>query len=177
MSITISSLYCVQRKLPHRFQLLCDEIGRQLYLEWGQDLARYENIKSTEELVKVYKSKQAQNPQTGPVPVCFVIYRDDEFIGTASIDNQDTVPMTELSPWLTNVFITPTYRGKGIGSTLVKHVVDYAKNVLNIPNLYLWTSTHEHEEWFTTFGFKTDNSICHGDYNNIISMKCDFRSS
>lgn len=174
MRITISSLYSVQNKNPRQFNLLCDEIGKQLYHEWGQDFARFQSIKSTEELVKIYKTKQAQNPQTGPVPICFVVHSEDEFIGTASIDTQDIALMTHFSPWLANVFVMPEYRGKGIGSILVKHVLDYAKNILNIPYLYLWTSTHEHEEWFTTFGFKTDNSICHGDYNNIITMKHAF---
>jgi N-acetylglutamate synthase-like GNAT family acetyltransferase len=64
---------------------------------------------------------------------------ENNVIGSASILEQDMTTNTHLSPWLANIYICKSQRGKGLGMLLVKEVLSQAKkNGLN--QLYLFTS-------------------------------------
>ncbi|NOU13132.1 MAG: GNAT family N-acetyltransferase, partial [Methylococcaceae bacterium] len=52
----------------------------------------------------------------------------------------DTRP--ELTPWLASVFVAPKHRNNGVGSQLVKNVMQQAKEA-GINELYLFTPDRE----------------------------------
>ena len=79
---------------------------------------------------------------TSLVPSTFIA-KEDELLGSAAIIEHDLETRADLSPWLASVFVAPEYRGKGVGSKLVIHVMEKAKEA-GIPLLYLFTPDKEH---------------------------------
>ena len=63
---------------------------------------------------------------------------DQELFGSAAIIEHDMDTRMELSPWLASVFVAPEFRKRGIGSKLVTHVMEQAKNnkIKNIIFIY-----------------------------------------
>lgn len=71
------------------------------------------------------------------IPSTFVAM-DNGPLGSASIVEHDMDTRTELTPWLASVFVAPEHRRKGVGSALVRHVMDRAGQN-GIERLYLFT--------------------------------------
>lgn len=71
------------------------------------------------------------------IPKFFGARANTELVGIASIVPHDLPTRPTLGPWLANVLVLPAWRGRGIGSALVKSVMDYA-GVLQTP-CYLYT--------------------------------------
>ncbi len=67
-----------------------------------------------------------------------LIAKTTELLGSAAIVENDMETKPELTPWLASVFVAPEYRNQGIGSQLVKHVMQKAKQA-GIEALYLFT--------------------------------------
>lgn len=76
------------------------------------------------------------------IPSTFIAKDNDHLIGSAAIVEHDMDNKPELSPWLASVFIDPIYRRKGVGTSLILHVMNKAKEA-GIKTLYLFTSNEE----------------------------------
>lgn len=63
-------------------------------------------------------------------------------LGSAAIIDHDMDTRLDLSPWLASVFVAPEYRNNGIGGSLVRHVMQTAKQA-GIERLYLFTPDRE----------------------------------
>jgi GNAT superfamily N-acetyltransferase len=74
----------------------------------------------------------------GRIPDTFVALDSDVPVGTASLTEEDLPARRDLSPWLATVYVLPTYRNRGIGSRLVRAVMEEAGD-LAVPVLYLYT--------------------------------------
>ncbi len=72
------------------------------------------------------------------VPTTFVALTDGEPVGSASLVGYDMESREDLTPWLASVYVVPEYRRRGVGSALVKRVVEEART-LDIETLYLFT--------------------------------------
>ena len=81
----------------------------------------------------------------------------DDLLGVATLVDDDELPdAPEPGPWLAAVFVTPNARKFGVGSALVKHVVNRAR-VLGYPKIYLYT---EHQElWYASKGWSKIRDI------------------
>lgn len=73
-----------------------------------------------------------------PIPTTFVCIHNNQPVGSAAILEQDMDTHPEFSPWLASVYVKPEFRNQGIGSALVRHVMEFAKQI-GCPNLYLFT--------------------------------------
>ena len=76
------------------------------------------------------------------IPTTVVAVENGTVLGSAMLiaDDMDTRP--QFSPWLASVFVAPERRGKGIGSALVRRIMQEAKR-LKVPRLYLYTPDAE----------------------------------
>jgi len=74
----------------------------------------------------------------GAIPETFVALEDGRPIGMASIVAEDMPTRPELTPWLASVYVIPEARRRGVGSALVRRVMD-AMEALGIDRLYLFT--------------------------------------
>ena len=72
------------------------------------------------------------------VPTVLIAFANGELLGSAGLVEHDMDSRRDLSPWLAGVFVSPGRRGCGIGSGLVKRVMDEAKSI-GIRRLFLYT--------------------------------------
>ncbi len=72
------------------------------------------------------------------IPLAIVAKIEGEAIGTASIVKHDMETHTHLSPWLAGVYVKGEYRRKGVGSILVKRIIEESIKQ-GIERLYLFT--------------------------------------
>ncbi|MDP2284321.1 MAG: GNAT family N-acetyltransferase [Pseudohongiella sp.] len=76
------------------------------------------------------------------IPATYLAEQDGELLGSASILADDMSSHPELTPWLASVYVNEIHRGKGIGSTLVKRIMQHAQDN-GIKRLYLYTPDQE----------------------------------
>lgn len=72
------------------------------------------------------------------IPTTFVAEDNGELLGSACILADDMSSHPELSPWLASVYVAEQHRKKGIGSVLVKRVMQHAQGN-GVKRLYLYT--------------------------------------
>lgn len=72
------------------------------------------------------------------IPTTFVAECEGELLGSASLLAADMSSHPELTPWLGSVYVADRHRRKGIGSMLVRRVVQHAWDN-GIRQLYLYT--------------------------------------
>jgi len=87
-----------------------------------------------EELVSRFAGSTAYHS----IPETFVALEGDRLVGMASIIAHDMSTRQELSPWLAMVYVAPEARNRGIGSRLVRTVMQEAET-LGLERLYLLT--------------------------------------
>ena len=78
----------------------------------------------------------------GEIPTVFVAFAKGTLFGSAMLIAHDMDIRMDLTPWLAGVFVAPDYRRRGIGSTLVRRVVESAAQ-LGEKRLYLYTPSAE----------------------------------
>ena len=76
----------------------------------------------------------------------FLARADGAVVGCISLDRSDLPGHESLGPWLASLYVVPAWRGRGLGATLIRHVVRVA-TAAGAPALYLWTagSTRRYE--------------------------------
>jgi predicted N-acetyltransferase YhbS len=72
------------------------------------------------------------------IPTTFVAMAGDEPIGSVSIVERDMSTHPDLGPWLAAVYVAPDFRGRGVGSELVRRAVRRAAE-LGAERVYLYT--------------------------------------
>jgi N-acetylglutamate synthase-like GNAT family acetyltransferase len=85
-----------------------------------------------------YVSNFQHRTAYGRIPETFVALEGDILLGTASIIEHDMSTRMELSPWMASVYVDPQFRNRGIGSALVRTVMQEAGG-LDVQRLYLIT--------------------------------------
>lgn len=76
------------------------------------------------------------------IPKTFVAVEGDTLLGSASLVPYDMDTRMDLTPWLASVYVAAEHREKGIGSALVRHVMEEA-GALAYQTLYLFTPGRE----------------------------------
>lgn len=102
--------------------------------------------------VKVcFKSQLDESLQTdGMLPNTFLMLRDDDIIGCYQLLAQEVIVRTDLSPWISCVFIDEKERGKRLSSQLLNHGRSEAGK-LGYDKVYLTT---DHIQLYEKFGFR-----------------------
>lgn len=124
------------------------ELGEHLWKEWSEDYIRYGGMKSAADRARVRRGRYT-----------FVAYNiiTDEFVGTCSIDVKDGIKLNlhKKCAWLCDVYVCEGYRSVGLGLSLCRHALEFAREVLGVSEVRLWTSLLELEEWYVReFGFE-----------------------
>ena len=119
----------------------------QLAAQWSFDAWRHEFPSDT---VQTYLDQYALAASESEklIEVFTAIDSQDNLLGVATLVDDDELPdAPEPGPWLAAVFVTPDARKFGVGSALVEHVVNRARE-LGYPKIYLYT---EHQEnWYAS---------------------------
>jgi GNAT superfamily N-acetyltransferase len=74
------------------------------------------------------------------LPVGLIAWYDNELCGIAALKAHSLSPHTHLSPWAAAGFVLPPFRGRGIGSSLVRALTEVARG-FSYSNMYGATAT------------------------------------
>jgi len=96
---------------------------------------------------------------------------DGGFMGTVSLIENDLESRPQLSPWLASLYVRPEFRGKGLGSSLIKEMIIKASES-GERSIFLYTETAD--KYYADKGW----TICerlplHG--TGVTVMKYDIR--
>ena len=80
-------------------------------------------------------------PAAGPKET-FVLFDDDQPVGTAALVPADLDSRPDLTPWLAGVFVEPAFRGRGHATALIRRVEALAAEA-SVPVLWLYTAKAE----------------------------------
>jgi predicted N-acetyltransferase YhbS len=99
--------------------------------EWGRLMPEWSHEQALAEL----------QSHTGrcQVPTTFVALEDGRLVGSVSLLEDDLDGWEDLTPWLASLYVIPERRGQGLGTRLVKRVIEEAA-ALCVPTLYLFTA-------------------------------------
>ena len=103
-----------------------DEVLNLIYKEWGNN-----NYAFWQSWVK---SSMLENE----IPMTFIVFCDNEFVGTFSLWRCDLQSRQDLFPWLGGLVVKEGWRGKGIGFFIQNQAIEILKN-LGHKNAYLFT--------------------------------------
>jgi len=117
-------------------------LARWILDEWGYLLPGC----TLEDIVAMYEKRTVR----GRIPETFVALEGDTVVGAASIIEEDMETHKELSPWLAEVYVASEFRNRGLGSALVRTIIQEAKD-LGVRRLYLFTpdkvAFYQHLGW------------------------------
>jgi GNAT superfamily N-acetyltransferase len=146
--------------------LLCDRqdfipvLVEHIWNEWKHDFINLTDYKTPEALYNFYRSTSGIQ-----IPTAYVMHKNDTFIGTCLVDNEDMQLYPDRRPWLASVYIAPEFRNKGYASLLINYVAP------KYPLLHLWTFNQQLADLYKRFGFEEKEVISeHGCHKNIIYM-------
>jgi predicted N-acetyltransferase YhbS len=75
------------------------------------------------------------------IPMTIVACEGGIVLGSASLIACDMDTHPELGPWLASVYVDRPRRGRGVGTTLIRRIIDEA-TALGFASLYLFTPHH-----------------------------------
>ncbi len=76
------------------------------------------------------------------IPTVVVSFANGTLVGLTMLIEHDMDTRLKLSPWLAGVFVAPDNRCNGIGTALVRRIVEEA-TALGVRRLYLYTPSKE----------------------------------
>jgi putative acetyltransferase len=107
-----------------------DRVARWIYAEFWAD----KEVHTPESLARYLRN--AVWPEAIPLSLLALI--DGEPVGTVNLIENDDDQRTHLRPWLAALVVIPGYRGRGIGSQLVRELAGHAAS-LGYSSVYLGT--------------------------------------
>lgn len=109
-----------------------------------------------------YLTLYAESLESSTLPVVLVAHDNGEFVGTASLIEDDELPDAhEPGPWVAAVFVRDDYRQRGIGTQLVRQLVEQAA-VRDIEKIYLYTENGM--RWYESMGWSTERNATLSDH-------------
>ena len=98
----------------------------------------------------------------------FVAVSGDTLLGSASLVEHDMRTRMDLTPWLASVYVAAEHRKKGVGSTLVRHIVEEATKLAH-RTLYLFTP--DQEKLYASLGWSLiEETEFQGDHVTIMKI-------
>jgi len=139
-----------------RIELLADHLDLlPLLAEWHfREWSHLRHGETPEDGVR--RLRECARP--GGIPSTFIAIADGQLIGSASLVRNDMEIRMSLSPWLSDVYVAPAHRRRGVGSLLVRRVVQEAGG-LGVPRLFLFTTSRENERLYAGLGWSVRERV------------------
>jgi GNAT superfamily N-acetyltransferase len=74
---------------------------------------------------KLVMQEYKRRAELEALPCSFVAFWDELPVGMVSIKETDMLRRQELSPWLSALYVSPEYRERGVGTELIRAVLNY----------------------------------------------------
>lgn len=105
------------------------------------------------------------------LPITLVAFKGKKPVGTVSLKEFDIGSRKDLTPWLTSLFVVKQWRGKGIGTALMKAAENKAAE-LGIHKLFLLTADSDLAlRFYSRLGWKINEKRHYHSYSVIIMEK------
>ncbi|MDQ3002240.1 MAG: GNAT family N-acetyltransferase [Fibrobacterota bacterium] len=101
------------------FQNWIPIIAKWIYEEWSYAFP----MRTLQEIQKALFGRMDETE----MPITLVAHDERGVLGTASLKASDMEILTEISPWLSSVFVHPDYRGQGVAAALVAEIEKLAR--------------------------------------------------
>ncbi|MBK8187216.1 MAG: GNAT family N-acetyltransferase [Cellvibrio sp.] len=121
--------------------------------QWHHQECERQGLKSTLEL---RRERLAKHIQSESIPKTFIATLNNELVGCVSLVNyaygRDSVraKITDTPLWLSNLFVQPAFRNRGIGNLLIEKAKAYAQE-LKLTELWLtateFTDYYQKRNW------------------------------
>ncbi len=121
---------------------------------WHHQECERQGLKSTLEL---RRERLIKHIQSESIPKTFIATINDELVGCVSLVNyaygRDSVraKITETPLWLSNLFVQPEYRNRGIGNQLIEKAKAYAQE---LKLTELWLTATEFTDYYKKRGWE-----------------------
>ncbi len=106
-------------------------VASWIYNEWS-----FLYVGKTRRLVESFLRERLHKKK---LPITLVAYADEKPVGTVSLKERDMETRPDLTPWVTSLFVVKRWRGKGIGTRLMKAAEEKTAK-LRIRKLFLFTA-------------------------------------
>ena len=125
---------------------LIETMTNWMYGWWG------EKEGYTREAVRLY----VQNSCQPRLPCTFGLFADGQLLGMYQLRLEDLFVRPDLYPWLANVYLEPSARGRDLGGLMLSSVRDHARRLSGFPQLYLYTA---HQGLYEKYGWSFAGEI------------------
>jgi GNAT superfamily N-acetyltransferase len=96
--------------------------------------------------------------QADRIPGCWLALREQRLVGVVNLVENDDPKHPEWSPWLAGTVVAEDCRGQGIGSALVRALLDHARRS-GFERIYFGT---DGPGFYTRLGAVHHHQPCHG---------------
>ena len=103
------------------------------------------------------------------IPFVIVAHRGATFIGTASVIGSDLEERPALGPWVAAVWVEPTFRGLGIGASIVRRAAE-ATFATGVQTVYL-CALPEKRAFYQRCGWRLDEKDVGESRLDVFSMR------
>jgi N-acetylglutamate synthase-like GNAT family acetyltransferase len=121
--------------LAHRPEFL-EQLAQLSWREWRDVYQQREQ--TLDDCLKNYRERM----NTDRLPLTLVAFHRNELVGMVSLKFHDMDTRPDLDPWLGGLLVLSEWRNRGVATMLMHRAVEGARK-LNVPRLYLWTSSAE----------------------------------
>lgn len=105
------------------------------------------------------------------LPITLVAFQEGKAVGTVSLKPFDMETRSDLTPWVTSLYVVKRWRGKGIGASLMKAAEEKAVK-LGIHTLFLFTADPELAgRFYRRLGWQVKEKTVYNSYRVIIMEK------
>jgi predicted N-acetyltransferase YhbS len=111
-----------------------------------------------------YKKRSESNE----LPCSFVAFWDGFPVGMVSLRKKDLLNREDLTPWLSALYVLHDYRNRGIGSELIKAVLNLSRKK-GFKKIFLFIDNrdiHELEKYYSARGWMFLDNGSDSDGNN-----------
>ncbi len=126
------------------------QLAHWYYEEWGRHDGK------TLESVTARLAERVGNMDDLPLHV--VAIGGDDVVGAAALVQSDMDILTELTPWVSSVYVADSHRRKGIGRTLL-HRLEREARRLGFNRLYLYTRSEGNVAFYGGLGWQTIQEV------------------
>lgn len=106
-------------------------IARWYFEEWGKNVPG----NSIEQTIDRINGKLDRHK----LPLLILAVEDEKILGVAQLKLHEMDIYSQRTFWLGNLFVSPTYRGKGVGTALANQIAKIAAEDFNVKELHLQT--------------------------------------
>ncbi|MGC3981188.1 MAG: GNAT family N-acetyltransferase [Steroidobacteraceae bacterium] len=107
----------------------------------------------------------AQRINTDSLPLALVVTLNGELLGSGSLKLHDIESRRDLGPWLGGMYVVEQWRGRGIGTLLLEHLLSEAAR-LKLESLYLWTASAQ--GWYARHGWHQYEQLDYCGYQGVL---------